>query len=283
MTSSFVKTYAFGGDFLELEPEINLELSIELSLDGFSFLVKEASTLLCLEHFAYAKQNDAIDYFEALKELFDQRELSKRKFQKTQIAYHSGAYVVIPKEIFDESKKEKYYQFCEPPKEQNLIVYDEIDSINCVGLYQIHKEAKSILDSFFPGNGLLSHVTSIIDWFQKTSGLDANDETVVIHLRQNGIDVFWFRNGRFQFFNSFDCKELTDYIYYLVFFLEQYQVKSEMNKAIVFGDSSVKKEFMEQVRAIFKDLSQVWPNECPHYSDFLSEDIRSRFQLLLNF
>jgi len=281
MTGSFSETFKLGADFFEFEPRKNLELSIELSLDGFSFLVKEGDALISLQKYVYQGNAGVDGLAKDLSILFDLKGLKKGSYGKVRVAYHSGSLVIIPKEVFDQSQINKYYHFCEPANDKELLFKDNLDAINCIGIFGFPVELELVLNSFFHGYELNNAATTIINSFTGAQALECSDEVLIFYLRSSNFDIFWFKNSKLMFYNSFACRELDDYLYFMMLTLEQLQIDASNTNSIILGDCNCIREFSAQAKNIFRNLQQLNPiSHIQNTGAFNNEDYHRFFSLL---
>ncbi|NCU32831.1 MAG: DUF3822 family protein [Candidatus Moranbacteria bacterium] len=282
MTGSFAKTYTSGGDFLEFEPEENLKLSIELSLDGFSFVVKEGNFVKAVESYSYEGKIGYAEYASNLKDIFEFLGFTGRVFKQVKVCWHSGSLVFVPKEVFDPLHKEKYYGFCESSKTNENIISDSLDEIDCFGLYEFPSEVESVIGSIFPKYQIVNSASAIIKWFFKSQYKKSDAQHIVIQIRDSGIDIFWFEGQSLLFFNSFNCRVSEDYLYFIMYFVEQFKVDSSKTKVILFGETEGKQDFLENANQLLDNVELLDGSVSEINTNIIGSNEYGRFHLLFN-
>ena len=124
---------------LDLENLKETHLSIQLSLDGFSFcIINEFSK----ELFAYAthefqeKNNSPIKHLELVKNLFNtQKELLHQNYKSVSVVHYNNLVAQVPKPFFDKNYLASYLQQSIKILDNDFIAYDEISNTDIVNVY----------------------------------------------------------------------------------------------------------------------------------------------------
>ena len=163
-------------DILISSPALNNEksnqyiLSIQISLDGFSFSVCDSisNKFIYLTHKPFTKNTTIV---EQTNDILNSDTLLNLKYKNVYIALDLKPSTLIPKVLFDETQKELYYSKNYKIEANNKVYYDTIKLYDSVNLYTVDEALELSLKTHF-GNPKISHINSV-----KTQLITAHPET----------------------------------------------------------------------------------------------------------
>ncbi len=257
MIGSFNKSYALGGNFLKYEPKENLKLSIELSLDGFSFVVIDDGKPIFIEEYRIDGINDFESYTPNLKKLLEALNFSNFFFERVKVLLQTPQLVIVPKIVFDPKQAEKYMHFCNPTSNARLVKFDPIETIESIGIFELADGIETTLNSHFPRYELRHSTASLIDWYLRSSIFLSGEYTMVVKQFGSGFTILCFEKHKLLAYNSFKCLNENDYLYYLMYFVEQFNFDVTQLEVIVLAEKSECKTFAVNIHQIFSNVLEV--------------------------
>lgn len=200
-------------------------LSVQISLNGLSFLITDENQNQILfenEEWFYATTP-----FELLTELENLlNKLPKAtSFEKVSVIYATPVYTVVPEVLFDERKASEYLKFNSKILVNDYISHDQLDVLNLVVVYV---PLMNINNALFDKLGSFEYfhlATVLMDAFYKIH--DKSETRVFLHVRDSSLDCVVFKEDRLELCNSYPYASPEDFLYYLLFMMEQLKLNPD--------------------------------------------------------
>ena len=230
----------YGGKTTQLQHFIVLSKLQMMS----AFFDDQTQTYVSYEQFDFTK---ADDWVQALREL--EKILPEDKFQSQkglQICLSNSLYTLVPQVLFDEKELETYLSFNHPIEDSKQFIYHytALESFDAVVVFAVPRSLEFLLKAKLPPYQLLHFSAPILE----AIGLNKMQENeLVINVQREQFEIIYAPEGKLVFFNSFPYQSKEDFIYYLLFVLEQLKLDREKSKLILMGE-------IEKDSAIYKLL-----------------------------
>lgn len=242
------------------------KLSIQVGLNGLSFCILDTiGKKLALSH--------ALRFNEELSPYELQRELKESlrsggvldfSFSEVITIHRNTLYSLVPQALFQPEEMANYLKFNAKILPTDHLDYDAIDGMDAVNVYVPFANVNNYVYDLF-GEFEFKHATTILlETLLKLPG--AGQETLCyVHLAEGQMDMAVFTGKKLRFFNSFQCGTHTDFMYYLLFSLEQLELQAGEVKLRLLGEVEegdpyyeIASEFLENV-SIFVPTGQPFP------------------------
>ncbi len=193
-------------------------LSIRFAADGFSFLILDPQKKKFLYRAAYAFYGvrDAKHLSYILDYLFTSQALLNKDFAKTGILFQPPYQTLVPKVLYDESRKEEIARLNFPFTEEDVILANEVRD----DLYLIFPVGKALIDFWqvnFPTSTILSTGKILLECLRLSSMQAPQNQHVFLHTGERHLDILVFQRNELIFFNSFRYHTPQDVSYYLLY------------------------------------------------------------------
>lgn len=164
------------------------------------------------------------------------KELLLNLKQKTiQINFVDPLYTLVPKALFEEERLETYLKFnhaIDRPKDYDLL-FDKVENLQLVIVYAVPKEIKN----FFDQESILAkwhHFSKPL--LEAASLRNTKEQLFQVHIQKNRFDALLVKGGKLQFFNSFNYETVDDFVYYLLYVMEQLKLDRESDSIELVGE-----------------------------------------------
>ncbi|EJX04356.1 hypothetical protein EVA_07535 [gut metagenome] len=227
-------------------------LSIRLSTDGFSFSVFNPhsdgtqSTINSLI-------DESISLTANLKQTFRELDWLNHSFHKVNILVANRRYTFIPLEFFEDEQAECIFYHNHSQRENELIQYNILHKNNIVVLFGMDKSSHSFLLEQFPQARFYAQASPFINYLSTKSRL-GNNRKLYAHIHHTGIDMYSFERGRLLLGNSFECKETTDLIYYLLYGWKQLDLDQEHDELHLCGLPTEKEKLLTELKKYIRQV-----------------------------
>lgn len=207
------------------------KLSIQLSLNGFSFVIfdKEANKFLGLGSFSTRGINTIDDYTAAFENFTRENEWLQLLLGSNRISllYESEKSTLVPSSLFLNEEKKSIAQFNFQVPEGHEVLSDDLKNTDASIIYHLPKQLKALFDQIFPKYNLVSHAGVLIEILLLLYKNQPTQKRMVVHVRHSDIDIVITEGKKLLFFNSFRYTTKEDFLYYIIFVIEQLNLNPE--------------------------------------------------------
>ena len=211
-------------------------LSIQISLSGLSFCIlnRTTNTIENLFHLNFTKKNTPFEVLERLKATVSKEPSLKETFESVLLIYQNELSCLVPKAFFEEQNLADYLKFNSKILKTDFISFDELainDSINVyVPLVNINN---FIFDTF--GAFEYKHLSTILidTLLQKTKS--TKETKILVHVNKDVFELLAIKDGDLFLYNTYEYQTKEDFIYYILFCMEQLKLDPEQIKIELCG------------------------------------------------
>ncbi|HSV76704.1 MAG TPA: DUF3822 family protein [Bacteroidales bacterium] len=235
----------------------NQILSIELSLDGFSFGIFDSRNMKPLLIESYQIQDDLTPEHLAasIHELVIKSTILLLPFEKVHLAWYHQQYTLVPNELYHHSAKERYHSLCTNSPEGHFVNTDELSNLYAYGVYPFPEVLNHKLKILFP-NIVIKHLaTVLIEYVLTALKLEKDGHSVFMHIRSRTFEILIFNYKRLIFYNSFSYQGIDDLMYYLFYVLEQYKLDTSKMIAFLGGEINANSPVLHHLTKYFREIS----------------------------
>lgn len=242
------------------------KLSIQVSLNGLSFCVLDTigNTILASENIQFGKECTPYEMQKKLREVFNQNDVSQAKFSEIVVIHRNKLFSLVPKSLFNAEELPNYLKFNVKILANDHIAYDEIDNYDMVNVYVPFVNINNYIYDLF-GEFEFKHSGTVMVESLLNGNNNLKEPVCYIHLTKYQMDLTAIHKKKLLFYNSFDFVTKEDFIYYLLFALEQLNLDPETVQLKLFGaideDDDIYRLCYEYIKdvAIFEPSNSAYP------------------------
>ncbi len=240
----------------KLNSEFN-KLSIQVSLNGLSFCILNTITdelVFCKKISFKETPKLPTALFNLVKETIEDNDLSSYTYIKVILTHKNEHSTIVPLALFDEKELKSYLKFNIKVLEIDTISYDYIPNTDLVNVYIPYDRISTYLNDVF-GQLTNRHYNTLL--LQKTlKNTTTITEQPVVHIT---VDYHFFnivilKNKKLLFNNTYSYRTKEDFIYYILFSLEQLQLNPESVKIQLSGNITKDDEYYS---ALYKYIRHI--------------------------
>jgi hypothetical protein len=216
-------------------------LSIQLSLDGFSFCVIDKSYNLVQElvyHEFEEKAGTPENLLARIEELFKREELLKYKYGSVNVSHVNELSAPVPKSLFDETNLKSYIRYSSKTYENDYVVYDEVEDHDMINVYIPFVNVNNFLLDQFGSFEYKHFSTTLLSNLLNTYRFSEHPH-LFVHLEKSRMYLVAISNSKLQLYNSFSFSTKEDFIYYILFVLEQLSMDPETVELVLSGQIDI--------------------------------------------
>jgi len=264
-----------GQDTMTKRSNINLLsntiLSVQASLNGLSFCILDTieNNILFLKELHFDEQKNPLEIEKLLVAEFETTTLLQQEFKQVNLIHQNNICTFVPKGLYDENNLIDYLKFNNKIFESDYIVADEIATKEIMSVYV---PFVNINNFFFDRFGSFEyHHASTIVVKQLLQLATTNTNKLYCNVSPTSFELIHIKNGELNIFNSFEFDTKEDFIYYILFTIEQLQLDTETIDLILLGDIGLDDELYSILYQYIRNISFGSRN-----TQFIARDIEQK-------
>ncbi len=255
----------------------NQRLSIQFSLDGFSFCIENRQQKVT--HFSTVLFDATLatpkELLLKIEAVFNQNHQLQQDFSSVLAIHQNSLSTLVPTSFFDENKLKMYLQYNIKTLATDFIAFDDVLNIDAKNVYVPYVNINNYLFQNF-GEFEYKHHLSILLEKLIHHNTNTSEKRMFVNLSKNNLDIIVLESGNLFFCNSFSYTTKEDFIYYILFTAEQLQLNTEKFLLTFLGDINIDDAFYkiayQYIRNIqfYKSKNQVYLDKnLPKHSNFI--------------
>ncbi|RKR08084.1 uncharacterized protein DUF3822 [Maribacter vaceletii] len=212
------------------------KLSIQISLNGLSFCIADtiSNKIIASKSLLFKEEVNPNALVKELKPVLEENNITAQKFSEVIVIHKNLLYSLVPKALFNPNELESYLNFNSKILATDLLAYDEIENHDIIPVYVPFVNINNYIYDLF-GEFTYKHNSSVM--IQTLLGLSNTSKEAIcyIHVSEKYMDITILKNKKIILHNSFNFNSKEDFIYYILFTLEQLNLDPETVVLKLFG------------------------------------------------
>jgi hypothetical protein len=233
------------------------ELSIQLAPDGFSFCIfhPEVNKFLSIETVKFLHVNSNTDFVKMFEQKVSTDEWLSCVFKSTKISFENNTSTLIPASLYSEDDKALYASFnISLPPDHNCYT-DHIKSIDAYLIYTIPEVLASKIQQLFPGHKLTSASANLIESLLINYKNIGSGKRMFVNVKEAFLDIVIIEDKQVIFFNTYAYKSTEDFIYFIIFVIEQLNLNPEYIELTFSGFIDKKSKLFEKAYTYIRHIN----------------------------
>ncbi len=246
----------------------NLQLTIQLSLDGFSLAVyhSDKQRFVGLQSYRFQDINNESKLILRLDELFMVNQWITYPFQSVVVVIDHLFQTLVPFPLYDENEKESYLLFNHQPIKHARVEVDSLKNANANNVYYLSDKLAVKIKEYW-ANARLVHLSSVlIESLLIQHKNKPTDNYAFVNLRSRSFDLIILRHDKLHFYNSYKFNTKEDYLYFLLFALEQLNMNPESVELVIMGNLTINSDIYELSWKYIRNIRFMERNNIFQYS-----------------
>lgn len=242
------------------------KLSIQVSLNGLSFCVLDtlSNTILASEKLVFENELTPYAVQKEIKQLFEKNKIKDVKFSEVVVIHRNNLFSLVPQALFNKEELANYLKFNTKILANDHLEYDEIKSMDMVNVYVPFMNINNYIYDLFGEFEFMHHGTILIQTLTNSHG-NIIEPICYIHIIEGHLDITVISNKKLILYNNFSYNTREDFIYYLLFTLEQLKLDTETTKLKLFGSIEEGDELYNMCHQYVRDISIFIPSNTSFY------------------
>lgn len=285
MPGHIIQTLSKYDEALQKADSDNYQLSIRLSADGFSFCIfdETRNKFLSVESNLFPNVKNTENFCTLFEEVFQNHQWLNLPYKRVNILFESPKSTLIPTPLYDANENENYARLNFTFSDDQKIKTDKLANVDAYKLYTVPKQIIDLLNRLFPGNKLYSNAGVLIESLLILNKNLPSHKRCYINAGNSWLDIVITEGRRLLYYNAFNYKTKEDFIYYLIFVLDQLKLNPEEIELILLGFIDKNSKLFEMVYKYVRNITLQPLTESFKYS-YIFNDVPAHYYFtLLNF
>ncbi|TPN89283.1 DUF3822 family protein [Aquimarina algicola] len=258
-------------------------LSIQISLNGLSFCVKENNQVIVIKQDNFGISLNPEQVLNKIKYTFQHDETLKGDFSSIEVIYQNDLYTIVPKSLFNENSVKEYLKYNIKILENDFVAYDEIHQHDIVSVYIPYANINNFFFENF-GSFTYKHSSTILINNLATREKNNNTPIVFANINQKYFDLIIIKKGKLVLLNTYKYETKEDFLYYVMFATEQLKLNPEKFTLKFIGDLTKDSDLYTIAYKYIRNIEFEKASDSVHISPNLSNfEPHQHFVLLSHF
>jgi hypothetical protein len=257
-----VKTKKIKSNQLDDNSINNKHLSIQFSLDGFSFCICHP---ISKEVLAYSKYifdnriNTPQKLLKAIQKIFMVDDELQYSFDRVLALHDNNLITFVPNEFFNKDNLDLYLKYNNKLLSTDFYMYDTIKNQDMKSVYIPYVNVNNFLIDKF-GSFEYRHVSSVLVE-SLLNDFASKNKQIFIDISETFFKIVVTENRKLILFNTFEHQTIEDFIYYVLFTAEQLNIDLTKEEIFCLGEVYNKKEFITNLKKYADNVNIIKPKK----------------------
>ncbi len=263
----------------------NFHLTIQLSLDGFSFAVyaPDKQRYVGIEVYHFRNFKDEIRLAAALDEIIMYRQWIAYPFQSVMVMIDHTDNSLVPAPLYDEKEKGSYLSFSRQYRDNARIAAELLKNTDAYNVYYLSNTLIEKIKDLW-ANAKIVHLSSVL--LESLLIQHKNQSTtnlVFVHVRKRSFDLCVFKDEKLHFYNNFKFNTKEDFAYFLLFSMEQLRMNPESADLVFTGNIENSSEVYDICWKYVRNIRYMERNNNAFQYSYVLDELRPhQYYLLFN-
>jgi len=280
------KTIQINNNSKDLNNLNESHLSIQLSLDGFSFCVINKTLNEVTALYAYTFPNNSPTpekHLDNVIEVFDKEKLLQRRYHTVNITHVNELSTLVPKAFFVPEEIKSYIKFSSKVYKNDYIVHDPLVNHDMMNVYIPFVNINNFLLEKFGAFEYKHFSTVLVENLMNTYKFSERPH-MFVHICDEHFEIVIIANSKLLLYNSFKYQTKEDFIYFVLFTAEQLKLNPEKFELIFSGNIDKESDLYKIAYTYVRNINLIEIRSKYSFKSNFTEKIkRSNFTLLNQF
>ena len=257
------------------------KLSLQVTLNGFSYCICDTlnNKIVALKEINFNIFPESSKVEDLYWKAFNDYPELKEKYDEVIVLHDSNLNTFVPTALFDEEFLGSYLQYNTKVFETDFFAFDALPNYEMNHVFIPYVNINNFLfDQFSTFN--YKHVNTILVSKLLELSKNIDEKQVFVHFSKNKFEIIVVQNQKLLLFNSFDFVTKEDFIYFLLFTIEQLNLNPEHFKLQLLGLISEESELFEIAFKYVRNVSLLDVSNIENNNDLSKADNLKHFLLL---
>lgn len=209
------------------------KLSLQIAATGMSFCIFDTLNweIICFSHIDFGKHTPIED---ELWRVFVQHPELKDSYDEVVVLHDNSFNTLVPNALFDENYPGSYLQYNTRVFEADFFAWDVLPVYAMTNVYVPLMNVNNFLIERL-GTFEYKNTNSILVEKLLDASVNIDEKLVYAHIQDTHFEIVVTHNQKLLLYNSFEYSTPEDFLYYLLFTMEQLNLNPETAKILLLG------------------------------------------------
>jgi hypothetical protein len=264
----FLKNLSLIDESLDKNDTSKYNLNIELSLNELAYCIydSERNKFIALENYKIKEVYNPYKLSEAIEEIFLENKWLSGNFKETRIVYINNKSTLVPVPLYDAKEEEIYFNFNHEQDDGEDVYCDKMINLNAYNLYAIPSVIRSKLRELLQEFQLHHYMTTLIESLLILNKNKLSEKNIFINVNNNCFDIILLEENKLLYNNTFQYQTAEDFIYYLLYVLQQLELNPEQISVTLMGEIEKQTPLYDIIYKYIRNINFMKRNESFQYS-----------------
>jgi hypothetical protein len=242
------------------------QLALQLGFDGISAAVWDDAfnKILALERFSFQKAFNINTLLNLTNVVVRQSQLLAFPYKKISLGIVNSKSTLVPLTLFEAGEKDALLKFNHVLEEGEITAVDNLPNLDAKNIFSLPKAVKQQFQELYPVLNIIHYSSPLIESIlQRYKRVES--QSVILCVQSGNFQILVITSGKLLFYNSFAFHTAEDFIYYVLFVLEQLKLNPETINMELLGELDKKSP---EYQLLYKYIRNVKFGERPEAFDF---------------
>jgi hypothetical protein len=254
-----MKDFSFVDETIDLNRAHAYRLSIQFSLNGFSFSVLDLvrNKYVALKHTDLKDQHTFDQKGDKITAMLDSDPLLQAAYKDCIVLVVSPKSLLMPADLFRQEDVKQYFEFNHDRNELEELHYNYIESIKAYNIFPLPNPVSNAFKKKFGKIRFFHQALPLIEYQMSNSHSEKSRSALSIY--EDFIDIAIFNASQLFLYNSFQWTTHDDILYYLLYAYKQLNLDVLQNELYVNGNHENNTELKDLIRQYIKKIKMQKP------------------------
>ena len=219
----------------QADPQKN-KLLLQLSLDNITFCIfnQDLNKFLSVESISF-ETHRVSEISMQLKAIYKDHPWLNKSFHSVKVLFESNKSTLVPSPLFDETEKSSFSEFNFPVDEGSSILVNKLKNLDAYIIYPFPDLLIKTSQELFPNLFYQCHSGAFIESLLILNKNLNAQKRFFVNTRNSYLDIVLLDGRKLLYFNTFSYKSKEDFIYFIIFVIEQLQLNPEEIELFLSG------------------------------------------------
>lgn len=261
----------------------NSEISIQVSLDGFSFCInsKEDHQIRALRHYRFKHTIILEDILNNTDAILQKDELLRLPFSGIRVCYLNRKSTIVPNDFVDPDKLNKILEFNQPVDDLDEVHSNFIPDCESKLVFAVPTYFAGLIAEKYKEVKFINQATPLLN-YSLDKNIDSSHSKVFIQLNKGFFDLVIIDEGKLKLFNSFLFVDATDLLYFILYTCKQLNIDLATTPTYILGEYARNGKLTRELLPYVSNPKQIEDKNSITLSHTLKSIDQIRFFSLLN-
>jgi hypothetical protein len=222
---------------LDINSTTNYEISIQVSLNGFSFCLLDTLRNRFVMLREYKLNGRESELTNQVMNILNSDEFIGKQYRKYRVLFSSPQCTMVPAALYDPALKDNYFKLNFNLEESNVVSNNQISETDSFLLFDLRKDLLDLIVTAFP-EASLSHQARPLLYGGYHRSRSLKERYIQIHIEDTYFNLIVIDDKKLEFFNTFKFRNTSDILYFLLLSFEQLGITGD-EQVWISGDIEI--------------------------------------------